>query len=162
MSKVLVIDPVKCKGCHSCEITCATWNEGECNINLSRIRVVSYLKEVFFVPMVCLQCEEAFCALVCPVNALHRDAEKGIVKLNKDKCIGCKLCLVACPFGNMSFARNTSSKCELCDGDPMCVKSCQWKALTYEEPDQTGWSKKVLVANKIFEVQQHTPSESKK
>ena len=72
MSKVLIIDPVKCKGCLSCEVVCATRNEGVADLNMSRIRVTSFLKEVFFFPSVCLQCETPHCALVCPVRALNK------------------------------------------------------------------------------------------
>ncbi len=158
MNKVLIVDPTKCKGCHSCEIACATWNsrDGENALSSSRIRITSFLKEVFFYPSVCLQCETPYCALVCPAKALTKNTETNVVELDEQRCLGCKLCLVACPFGNVTFSKGASSKCNLCGGDPTCVKVCQWGALTYGEADEIGSGKRVVVASKVFEAQKST------
>ena len=75
------------------------------------------------------------------------------MELNKDRCIGCKLCLIACPFGSVTFVNGVSAKCDLCEGDPTCVKACYWGALTLGEADEMGANKRVIVATKVFESQ---------
>lgn len=158
MSKVLIVDPAKCLGCFSCMVACSTKNEGGGDLNLSRIKVTSFLKEAYSVPTVCLQCETAYCALVCPVAALAKNAETGVVELDRDRCIGCKLCLIACPFGNLTLVNGVSAKCDLCGGDPTCVKVCQWQALTYGEADEIGAGRRLAVASKIYESQKESLS----
>ena len=154
MKKVLVVDPAKCKGCHSCEIACATWNEGGGSMTESRIKVASFLKELFFYPSVCLQCEIPSCAQVCPVAALKKNAETGVVELDKSKCIGCKVCLIACPFGNMTFTEEgVCAKCEHCGGDPACVKVCQWNALIYGEAGEIGSGRRIALATRFLEAE---------
>lgn len=153
MSKVLVIDAAKCTGCLSCVVACSVRNEGETNINMSRIKISHFPMEYFYFPSVCLQCETPYCALVCPVGALSKDQDTGVVELNRDKCVGCKLCLLACPFGNLTFVHGVAAKCDLCEGDPVCVKACQWGALAFGEADEIGSDKRVVVASKVFEAQ---------
>lgn len=144
MAKVLYIDPSKCTGCRTCELVCSIKNEGMANPALSRIRVVADKYRGLRVPMVCQQCEEAVCVSVCPTGALRRDGELGIVRHDKDRCIGCKLCVLACPFGGAGINPLSGEifKCELCDGDPECVKFCEEKAIMYLEPDVLLMSKK--------------------
>ena len=152
MGKVLIIDPAKCLGCHSCEVACSTRNEGKTAIGLSRIKIISFLKEAFFFPSVCQQCEKPYCSLLCPSNALKKNINTGVVELDESRCTGCKICLIACPFGSLTFSTNVCAKCNLCDGDPICVKVCQWDALTFGEADDSGSSNRIRVANKFFEV----------
>ena len=72
---------------------------------------------------------------VCPKEAIFRDAELSRVMINYDLCIGCKMCVPACPFGAMGFDadRGRVFKCDLCDGDPQCVRFCDMKAVDYVE-----------------------------
>jgi carbon-monoxide dehydrogenase iron sulfur subunit len=137
MAKILYIDPSKCTGCRTCEIVCSIKNEGMVNPVLSRIRMVADKYRGLRIPMVCQQCQDAICVSVCPVGALWRDNELGVVKLNEDRCIGCKVCVIACPFGGVVINPLSGRifKCELCDGDPECVRFCDDKAITYVEPD---------------------------
>jgi carbon-monoxide dehydrogenase iron sulfur subunit len=153
MGKVVSVDAAKCKGCLSCMVACATKNEGVGDFNLSRIRITPFWSETFFVPMVCQQCEKPACVLICPVNALNKNAETGVVELDKEKCTGCKLCLAECPFGNITLVGSTAVKCNNCEGDPTCVKFCQWKALIYGEADEIGDIKRLEMAAKVFDSQ---------
>ena len=145
MSKVIIFESNKCRGCFSCVVACSTTNEGIGYFNISRIRITPFWHEAFFVPTLCQQCEKPACARVCPVNAITINAETGVVELDRDKCTGCKLCLAECPFGNITIAGSTAAKCDTCGGDPACVKVCQWGALTYGESDEIGESKRVPV-----------------
>ncbi len=67
------------------------------------------------------------------MGALSKDPESGVVRHDKQKCIGCKSCIAACPFGGMSFNVDSRQifKCEHCDGQPQCVRFCVDKAITY-------------------------------
>jgi len=71
-----------------------------------------------YVPMLCLQCDNAACVQVCPVFAISRNEQTGVVHVDMDKCMLCMACTVACPFGNMHFdAPNRAVvKCDLCAG----------------------------------------------
>lgn len=130
MAKALMIDPEKCVGCRTCEMLCSAKHVGIINPFQSRIKVIRE-REWDGVPMACVQCEQAQCAAICPANAISRDETLGRVVIDYDKCIGCKMCVTACPFGLISFDSVTRRviKCDLCDGDPECTKFCYYKTL---------------------------------
>ncbi len=134
---VIDINPEKCTACRICELSCSFKNHGEINPSKSRIKVNIFHDDFFFYPHVCSQCEEAWCAAICPNHALIRDPKTGVVKLDETRCVGCRMCVQACPFGAMGFdmEKGISEKCELCDGDPECVKSCFYGALTFKRVD---------------------------
>ena len=81
----------------------------------------------------CLQCETALCMQVCPVNALTRDTQTQAVIVDKKMCIGCGMCVVACPFGYMQLddSIRRATKCDLCGGNPKCVQVCMARALLF-------------------------------
>lgn len=153
MAKALSLDPTKCRGCFSCVIACSSRNFGIGDMNISRIKVTPFFSETFFVPLACFQCETPYCSRVCPANALVTNGETGVVELDKEKCIGCKLCIMACPFGNITFTHDYPSKCDLCEGDPTCVKACQWEALEFIEVEQMSDSRTASLAEKILRSQ---------
>jgi anaerobic carbon-monoxide dehydrogenase iron sulfur subunit len=136
--KVLIIDPFKCDGCKECEKACASRHAGYRRIAGTRIEVkgTGTGDENFFVPFACQQCVDPPCMAVCPKNAITRDLDLGRVVLDIKLCVGCKMCVSACPTGSMTFAHDFGYpyKCELCDGDPQCVRVCEKKALEYVEP----------------------------
>jgi Fe-S-cluster-containing hydrogenase component 2 len=81
---------------------------------------------------------------------MYRD-ENGIVKNDAGKCIVCKMCVNACPLGNVSFSQASRKvvKCEQCDGDPGCTKSCPPGCLVYtEEEDGLGRKKAIALTLK--------------
>lgn len=161
MSKSLIIDPAKCIGCRLCEIVCSMVKSGEAGIYQSRIKNIRFYDEYFFYPNVCLQCETPYCALVCPTGALHKNLGTKVVELSKEKCVGCRMCLVACPFGAIYMINSVPIKCDLCEGDPMCVKFCRVEALTYGETEDIGAGRRVLVAEKMKEAAGAAPEEAK-
>jgi Fe-S-cluster-containing hydrogenase component 2 len=110
--------------------------------------------EGFELPMLCQQCEDAPCMAVCPKDALARDPVLGRVTLDYDLCIGCKLCVVACPFGGMGIDTVTRRviKCDLCDGDPTCVRFCDPGALQYVPASSVSLMKKRDAGLKLSEV----------
>ena len=136
MPKVLVVDLNKCGGCHICELICSwSHNPGVVRPILSRIRVLKKEELAISVPMFCLHCEKPVCKDACPVYAIRRSKDTGAVVINPDICIGCKACLMACPFGAITFdpEQRLMIKCDLCGGEPKCVRWCPNEAITYEE-----------------------------
>ncbi|MFT5507807.1 MAG: Fe-S-cluster-containing dehydrogenase component [Hyphomicrobiaceae bacterium] len=153
----LVIDLDTCVGCQACATSCKEWNTGGFSGPLSDQdpygadphgtwlnRVHMYeagegddTRTVNF-PRSCLHCETPACVTVCPTGASYKRAEDGIVLVNPDTCIGCKLCSWACPYGarEYDYADGTMKKCTLCvdriynetlepeDRQPACVRAC--------------------------------------
>ena len=151
MEKMLVVNPDLCTACRICELVCSFKHHGEFNPAKSRIKITFFPKDFFYYPSVCSQCEEAPCVNVCPANALKRDPVTGIVELDKLRCIGCKQCMQACPFGAMGFdtGEGSAEKCDLCGGDPECTKYCFFGALGYKEPEVAMTHRSKLFAEKI-------------
>jgi carbon-monoxide dehydrogenase iron sulfur subunit len=154
MEMILVVDHEKCTGCRLCEMVCSVEHAGVSNPARSRIHVIKWPWEGFELPMLCQQCEEAPCIAVCPKNALSRDASLDRVTLDYDLCIGCKMCVMACPFGGMGIdvvARQVI-KCDLCDGDPACVRFCDPEALRFVPASSVDLLKKRDAGFKLSEV----------
>jgi anaerobic carbon-monoxide dehydrogenase iron sulfur subunit len=136
MSKLLHISPSKCIGCRTCEMACAFSHPADGKPGMSRIRIFPdpENRPSFSKVVVCLQCEEAACVTACPANALWRNPKTGAIYHVEDRCIRCRSCVIACPFGNMHWdpAPDLPIKCDLCGGDPACAKFCPSGALIYE------------------------------
>lgn len=141
--KVISVNPEKCVGCRLCELACSLKHTREFNPMRARIQVVGF-EELFSFPLTCFQCEKPFCVDVCPTRAISRNQATGVVKVSKIRCIGCRMCTVACPFGNIGFSiiERTAVKCELCNGEPECVLFCPTMALEWKEIDSVVVDKK--------------------
>jgi len=146
--KVLVLEPAKCTGCRACMDACSFEKTNVFNPLDSRINVISFHEDLTFIPTVCSQCEIPYCAEVCPTSALVKNAETGLVDFLKEKCIGCKQCVVACPWGSIKINHLGKEiiKCDQCGGDPACVKVCKAEALTYVDVEDAVSSKQHGVA----------------
>jgi Fe-S-cluster-containing hydrogenase component 2 len=133
MDKFLTVIAEKCTGCRLCELVCSVMHEGVSNAAKSRIQVVKWEEEGRYVPVICQQCEDAPCQNVCPVAAISRDKDFGFLKVNPEVCIGCRSCVGVCPFGAMNYNPDTRRvfKCDLCGGDPQCVRFCDVKAVDF-------------------------------
>ena len=143
MAKALMIDLEKCLGCRMCEMVCSAKHEGIIEPYRSRIRVITWDREWEGVPMACVQCEEAQCEAICPVKAISHDETLGRVVIDYDACIGCRMCVTACPFGLINFeaTKKRVIKCDLCDGDPECAKVCFYGAIRYVDVRDIGAAK---------------------
>jgi Fe-S-cluster-containing dehydrogenase component len=153
----LVIDLDTCVGCQACAVSCKEWNTQGYSAPLTDLdaygdeplgvwlnRVHGYesgegasARTVHF-PRSCLHCETPACVTVCPTGASYKRAEDGIVLVNPDTCIGCKLCSWACPYGarEYDYDQGVMKKCTLCvdriyndhlepeDRVPACVRAC--------------------------------------
>ena len=149
MDKMIVLDPKKCTGCKTCEVVCSFVNSQQFSPIKSRIRNYVDLNAAFFYSLTCMQCEDAPCVKVCPAGALAR--EDGVVKVDASKCMGCKLCVLSCPFGAARFDEDdrVAIKCELCQGDPQCVAACPPGALKFEPIAKVGQGRQVHLFEKL-------------
>jgi carbon-monoxide dehydrogenase iron sulfur subunit len=154
VAKAIMIDYEKCVGCKSCEQACSIKHTGISSPLLSRIESVRLDIGVSNCPIVCPHCQSPLCMAVCPVGAIYRDESLDRVMIDYDKCIGCRMCVAACPFGCMSFdvAEKKIFKCDLCDGDPICVAFCQHDALKFVEAEEHSTIKRTATAEKFTEV----------
>ena len=151
MAKLLYVDYEKCTGCRLCELVCAVSHDGISNPARSRIRVMKWEAEGLYIPMTCQQCQDAPCLSVCPVKAISQEEETGRVTVDYNACIGCRSCVSVCPFGAMSFNAidRRVLKCDLCEGDPQCVRFCEVKAVDFIEVDDVSIIKKRKAAQRV-------------
>jgi len=138
--KIMIVAPEKCTGCRNCELVCSVKHNGVSNPAMARIHVVKWDDTNPYIPMRCQHCEDAPCMAVCPREAIFRNEELDSVSINHDRCIGCKMCVSACPFGAMGWnpKRGRVFKCDLCHGEPQCVRFCDTKAVDYVETSKLG------------------------
>ncbi len=134
MARRIVLDLDLCCGCRSCEAACKIAFKGESRIRHGDIESVAYL------PLACKHCKEALCLASCPVEAITRD-DNGLVVRSSFKCIGCRSCAYACPFGviDAPLVRHISQKCNLCsdrEEGPRCVSACSSGALQFLEEEE--------------------------
>ena len=182
----MVIDVNKCIGCGNCVIACKIENDIPLEIPLSRTWVEGYSVEetvpkakvqkvvmntdknpfldvewkyskVFFVPRLCNHCANAPCVNVCPVYARFYTKE-GIVLVDKNTCIGCKYCIVACPYGATFLhpEQGVTDKCTFCyhrikNGlEPACVLACPTHARIFGDVnDENSEVYKILKEKKV-------------
>lgn len=139
MDRMLLVTPSRCTGCRTCELACSFAHGGPGRLAIARVKVYDLSPERH-VPMLCLQCSEAACVRVCPTGALTRNEATGAVELDKERCVRCRLCVVACPFGNLHVDPGGGEvvKCDLCGGDPACARFCPAHALEFVDEAAGG------------------------
>jgi Fe-S-cluster-containing hydrogenase component 2 len=127
------VKPELCIGCRTCELACSFAHAKNGKQGRTRIFALDGGFKELWVPVTCLQCDDAACVKSCLVNAITRDPETGAMSIDHEKCVRCFACVAACPFG-CSLVDETHDlvvKCDLCQGDPVCAKFCPTKALEY-------------------------------
>jgi anaerobic dimethyl sulfoxide reductase subunit B (iron-sulfur subunit) len=145
-------DSSACSGCKACQIACKDKNGLDVGIRWRRIVEVSGGRWTrsngaaknesfaYHLSVACMHCEQPICVEVCPTKAITKDGD-GIVSIDAGRCIGCRYCEWACPYGAPQFdeARGTMTKCDLCadhlavNKAPACVSACQMRVLDYGE-----------------------------
>lgn len=151
MQKLILFDPDKCTGCRRCVLACSLAKEGVFNSEKARIGVISIWEVGIHVPMFCQQCTKPLCADVCPVGAISRNEETGAMVLDANLCIGCKMCVIVCPLAGCLINPHSGTiiKCDLCGGDPQCVKYCEFGALEFVEADEVAYIKRKAGVDKL-------------
>lgn len=135
-----------CLGCHLCEYNCAYANSGLKDMVLAlkdkkifpRIHVEGEDRITFAVS--CRHCVDPICAKSCIAGAISK--QDGVVRIDRNKCVGCLTCVLVCPYGALAPGGDgIMQKCELCldngSGEAACVKGCPNRAIVYEERDET-------------------------
>ncbi len=161
MSKAILIDTTRCIGCRGCQVACKSWHDlkgekstfSETWSNPRHLSSNQYTRVIFrevpgpegqmnwyFIKRQCMHCNDPACASACPVKALIKLPE-GPVVYDDDKCIGCRYCMMACPFQVPKFEWESAvplvRKCTFCAERqaiglaPSCVTTCPTQALIF-------------------------------
>jgi len=132
--KVFSVDTERCIACRACESACAREHGGTAHI------FITPSDSIHSLPLCCMHCEKSPCVEACPTSALAR-ADHGAVIVHQSRCIGCGMCIIACPFGVISLdAEKGVQKCDRCihrlnrGREPVCVLTCPTNALIYDAP----------------------------
>lgn len=143
----MVIDQRKCIGCHSCTVACRTWNDLPVDTIYNPV-ITEGVQGIFptvhltYKPLLCQHCDQPPCVPCCPTGASHQD-EDGIVWVDPNKCMCCKVCVQACPYGArmQSHYEGFVRKCTFCKPrveqglQPNCVNTCHQKARIFGDLD---------------------------
>ena len=168
----MAINKTRCIGCHTCAFACKMQNGVAKDIRWNRVlteggNVEDDAQGVYpnltrtYLPLACQHCKNPACERVCPTGATYKD-EMGRVEIDYDKCIGCRMCMAACPYNARSFnwddpvhvpdftygdgevaerTRGVAEKCTLCrertdaGEEPRCVQCCPMSARIFGDLD---------------------------
>ena len=186
---VMLVDTKRCIACNSCAVACKVENNLPKDIWWNRVMTVggphmdapagTYPNlEMYNVTVACQHCENPACVKVCPVGATYKDPETGVVRQDYDKCIGCRMCLAACPYtGVRSFnweepayyadfalgdadaakhEKHTVEKCIFCTQrvargeQPACVADCIGRARHFGDLDDPNSEVSKLLASREY------------
>ena len=130
LMRFLFAERENCTGCRACEYACSVYHTGIVRPSVSRIHVLKY-KDSIDVPIVCWHCEDAPCIAACPTTpkSIIADPKHNGIILNEKTCLGrkCLKCQEACPAQFVWVNSDTGQPlmCDMCEGDPACVKACK-------------------------------------
>lgn len=145
MLKSLIAVPDNCTGCHRCEMWCSMKRKGVINIERSVIHVLRREPSID-TPLVCLQC--GICLESCPRDLITRNKKTKAIEIDEEGCKFCGTCMAACPYGMITFDKidKHAAKCDLCGGDPECVKHCRDKAILYADINKVALNRREAAA----------------
>lgn len=184
-----VIDTTSCIGCHTCAVACKGENGLPDDIWWNRVLTkdsntmdnssgIFPILNLAYITLACQHCENPACVKACPVGATYKDSETGAVRQDNDRCIGCRMCMSACPYtGVRSFnwdaprfssgfatgdidvpahQKHTVEKCTMCwhrmarDEDPECVSACVGRARFWGDLNDPNSEVSKLIASREY------------
>ena len=163
--KIKLYDDSKCTACRGCQLACKQWNglkagqtehtgtyQNPPALQPNTFMIIHFQDYVapegdvrwLFRKEACMHCTNAACVTVCPSGALHYNKEFGTVSMDREKCIGCKECMSACPFEVPKYDKETEKvfKCDMCETritnkmTPACIKACPTGALKWLDKEE--------------------------
>ena len=177
----MVIDLSRCIGCHACGIACKAENGTPPGVWWGKVLTSEVGKypsaRIVYTPLLCMHCKNAPCVEVCPTGATYKRAD-GIVAVDYDKCMGCRYCEIACPYGARAFVeeiepyypefgftpyeemmyqkhqKGVVEKCNFCmdrvaEGkEPACVATCVGYARHFGDLDDPNSEVSKLIAQR--------------
>jgi Fe-S-cluster-containing dehydrogenase component len=139
---IIAVSDSHCVGCRTCEVVCSLFRGGVCAPELSAIQTKADFLGLDLTPYPCHQCTEPVCMDACPASAIFVDDLTGARVVDEALCIGCSECIEACAK-RFDLARlrldadaQVVIKCDLCGGEPQCVRFCPIGAITYIVDDK--------------------------
>jgi carbon-monoxide dehydrogenase iron sulfur subunit len=127
-----VVDVGRCTECKRCMIACSLVKSGVVRMGVSRIDVRPHWPEAPEIRVCRFEdCEGQPCIESCPVAAISN--VDGVVLIDRETCIGCGACAAVCPYRAIRLENGKAFKCDLCGGDPACVRECVTGAIRYLE-----------------------------
>ena len=141
----LLVRTDKCVGCKSCELACSVAHSRSKNLfgafsggerPVRRVTVETNGERSINMPIQCRHCREPKCVSACMSGAMYLDPETGLVLNRTEKCVGCWMCVMVCPYGTIvpSEEHKVAVKCDQCLSEghhPACVQSCPTRALSF-------------------------------
>ena len=139
-----LLDQRYCVGCQSCQTACQVKNTSPVGISLRQAISSEAVAKGPYISLSCNHCEMPNCFASCPLNAISKDPETGIVIIDQELCDGCGDCITACPYSIpiINPETNKANKCDFCkelidEGElPECVRACPVKVLIFGDLDE--------------------------
>lgn len=163
MEKAIYLDIDSCAGCGACVVACMDQNDIYPEKGQPAFRRIYRVEEgaspdadILYLSTACMHCEDSPCVMGCPTGAIARDGRSGAVLVNRDLCIGCHSCALACPFGVPRYdAEGKMQKCGLCVErveaglEPACVRVCPTGALKFGPTNELLGEKEARFAGNV-------------
>ncbi len=159
----MVIDLRRCVGCHACSVACKSENKVPLSVWRSWVKQIERGKfpntQRHFLPRLCNHCDHPACVEACPTKASYQ-REDGVILIHEERCIGCKLCMAACPYDARFLHpdKKIANKCTFCAHRvdqgvvPACVNTCQGKARIFGDLNDPTSEVAKLVARESVQV----------
>lgn len=163
MERTIILDIEKCVGCGACVVACEDQNDLFPEKGQPALRRIYQMEdpgdgrpEIRYASAGCRHCENSPCLVGCPTAAIYRDVRTDAVRIDRDRCIGCHSCALACPFGVPRYDLDDKMfKCDMCSDrvkeglKPVCVKVCPFGALEYADPNAAPAEKERAYLNDL-------------